>query len=134
MLFGSILFFLFLIFQRFYFSLFSQSSLVHSCVFLVVCPSSCTCGMPPQHGLMSSAVSAPRIWTGETLGHWSRGSELNHSATKPAPGSILFLIGMLLVVFNPKNIPILILLSLSLSLPLSLYMTKLAWIHTSKKR
>ena len=26
------------------------------------------CGMPPQHGLMSGAMSAPRIRTGETLG------------------------------------------------------------------
>ena len=32
--------------------------------------------MPPQHGLMSGAWSAPRIWTGETLGHYNRAQEL----------------------------------------------------------
>ena len=30
------------------------------------------CGTPPQHGLMSSATSAPRIRTSETLGRQSR--------------------------------------------------------------
>ena len=41
--------------------------------------SSILCGMPPQLGLMSGAMSAPRIRTRETLGHWSRACELNHS-------------------------------------------------------
>uniref|UniRef100_A0A9L0IJL6 KRAB domain-containing protein n=1 Tax=Equus asinus TaxID=9793 RepID=A0A9L0IJL6_EQUAS len=31
-----------------------------------------TCGTPPQHGLMSSAMSAPRIRTNETLGRRQR--------------------------------------------------------------
>ena len=43
------------------------------------------CGMPPQHGLMSSAMSAPRIRTGETLGCQSGPRELNHSAMGLAP-------------------------------------------------
>ena len=43
------------------------------------------CRMLPQHGLMSGAMSAPRIRTHESLGRWSRGRELNHSATGPAP-------------------------------------------------
>ena len=30
---------------------------------------------------MSEAMSAPQIWTGETLGHESRARKLNHSAT-----------------------------------------------------
>ena len=30
------------------------------------------CGMLPQHGLMSSAMSAPRIRTNETLGRLQR--------------------------------------------------------------
>ena len=34
---------------------------------------------------MSSAMSVPRIWTGETLSHQSRAHELNHSAMGPAP-------------------------------------------------
>ena len=41
--------------------------------------------MPPQCGLMSGAMCAPRIQTGETLGHWSRACERNHSATGLAP-------------------------------------------------
>ena len=41
--------------------------------------------MPPQHGLMSGAMSSPRIQTGETLGRRSGAHELNHSATGPAP-------------------------------------------------
>ena len=40
--------------------------------------------MLPQHGLMSSAMSVPRI---QTLGHHSGARELNHSAMEPAPGS-----------------------------------------------
>ena len=34
---------------------------------------------------------APRIWTNETLGCQSRGHELNHSATGPAPDLVHFL-------------------------------------------
>ena len=41
--------------------------------------------MPPQRGLMSGAMSAPRIQTSETLGCQSGARELNHSATGPAP-------------------------------------------------
>ena len=67
-------------FKDFIFSFFSQSSPVHSCIFLVV-----ACGMPPQSGFMSGAVSVPRIRTGETLGHRSGAHELNHSATGLAP-------------------------------------------------
>ena len=43
------------------------------------------CGMPPQYGLMSGAMSAPRIQTSETLGFQSGVRELNHSATGLAP-------------------------------------------------
>ena len=43
------------------------------------------CGRLPQRGLMSSAMLAPRIRTGETLGHQSRACRLNHSAMGPAP-------------------------------------------------
>ena len=35
-------------------------------------------------------MSAPRIWTSETLGHWSGAHELNHLATGPAPEWISF--------------------------------------------
>ena len=42
-------------------------------------------GVPPQHGLMSGAMSPPRIRTGETLGCRSGAHELNHSAMGPAP-------------------------------------------------
>ena len=38
--------------------------------------------MPPQRGLMSGAMSSPRI---RTLGRRSKAHELNHSATEPAP-------------------------------------------------
>ena len=41
--------------------------------------------MLPQHGLMSSAMSTPRIWTSEILGRQSGVHKLNHSATGPAP-------------------------------------------------
>ena len=41
--------------------------------------------MLPQHGLMSGAMSAPRIRTGETLGRGGGSRELNHSATGPVP-------------------------------------------------
>ena len=42
------------------------------------------CGMPPEHGLTSSAMSTPRIQTGETLGRRSRVRKLNHLAAGPA--------------------------------------------------
>ena len=41
--------------------------------------------MPPQHDLTSSAMSAPRIRTGETWGRRSGACKLNHSAKGPAP-------------------------------------------------
>ena len=44
--------------------------------------------MPPQHGLMSGAMSPPRIQTRETLGHQSGAHKLNHSTTGPAVFSI----------------------------------------------
>ena len=47
------------------------------------------CGTLPQHGLMSGAMSTPRIRTGETPGHQGRACKLNHSATRMA---LLFLI------------------------------------------
>ena len=43
--------------------------------------------MLPQRGLMSGALSVPRIQTGETLGPHSGARELNHSATGLAPRS-----------------------------------------------
>ena len=58
---------------------------VHSCMFLVVGPSIVVaCGMPPQHGLMSGAMSTPRIRTYKTLGRRSRACQLNHLAMGPA--------------------------------------------------
>ena len=42
-------------------------------------------GTPPQRGLMSSAMSRPRIRTGKTLGLQSRARKLNHSGTGLAP-------------------------------------------------
>ena len=54
-------------------------------MFLVMGPSSCGMWEAPQHGLMSGAMSTPKIWTGETLGRHSGAWELNHSATRPAP-------------------------------------------------
>ena len=47
--------------------------------------------MPPQHGLMSGAMSVPRIQTSETLGRQSRAHELNHSVTGPAPKHIFLI-------------------------------------------
>ena len=38
------------------------------------------CRMPPQHGLMSGAMSAPRIRTCKALGHRFGAHKLNHSA------------------------------------------------------
>ena len=54
-------------FLRFYF--FSPKPPVHSCIFLVVDPSIVVCGTLPQRGVMSSAMSTPRIQTHGTLGH-----------------------------------------------------------------
>ena len=49
--------------------------------------------MPLQHGLMSSALSTPRVWTGETLGCPCRARELNHSAMGQAPpGTVLIFV------------------------------------------
>ena len=42
--------------------------------------------MLPQRGLMSGAMSVPRIRTGETLRRRSGVRELNHLATGPALG------------------------------------------------
>ena len=75
-------------FKDFCFLLFrfsSQIPLVHSYIVLVVGPLVVACGMPPQHGLMSGAMSAPRIWTRETLGPESRVRGLNDSAMGLAP-------------------------------------------------
>ena len=77
------------IFKDFIFPFSPQSLPVHSCVFLLLDPSIVACGMLPQHGLMSGAMSAPRIWTGETLGPRSGGHELNHWATELAPANFL---------------------------------------------
>ena len=38
------------------------------------------CGTPPQRGLMSGAMSTPRIRTGEKPGHRSGVCEINHWA------------------------------------------------------
>ena len=45
------------------------------------------CGTPPQHGLTSSAMSAPRIRTSKTLGHSRRGvQEVDHGPQgRPLP-------------------------------------------------
>ena len=48
--------------------------------------------MLPQHGPMSGAMCAPRIWTGETLGCRSKVHKLNHSAMGPAPKNTIFVI------------------------------------------
>ena len=42
------------------------------------------CGTPPQRGLTSGAMSAPRIQTGETLATTVE-CQLHHLATGPAP-------------------------------------------------
>ena len=50
------------------------------------------CGMPPQCGLTSGAMSTPRIRTGKTLGHRSRAHELNHLVTGwPEPMLLTYL-------------------------------------------
>ena len=60
-------------------------------IFLVVGPPSCGMWTPPQRGLMSGAMSVPRIRTGKTLGHRSGACKPNHSAMGLAPGRFLFL-------------------------------------------
>ena len=59
------------------------------------------CGMPLQHGLMSGAMSTPRIQTGETLGHQSRVHKLNHLATGPAPAPKFFIYSFMASYFTP---------------------------------
>ena len=62
-----------------------QSPPVHSCIFQSQVLLVVACGTPPQHGLTSSAMSTPRIRTGETL-DWRGGArKLNHLVTGPAP-------------------------------------------------
>ena len=46
--------------------------------------------MPSQHGLMSGAMSMPRIQTSETVGRQSGAHEFNHLASGPAPGVASF--------------------------------------------
>ena len=71
----------------FFFSptLFPQIPPVHSYIFYLWVLLAVACGMLSQRGLMSGAMSAPRIRTGETLGRQSGAHELNHSAMGPAP-------------------------------------------------
>ena len=57
------------------------------------------CEMPPQHGLTSSAMSMPRIRTGETLGRQIGAHKLNHMAMGPAPPSFLRLNNMPLNIY-----------------------------------
>ena len=57
--------------------------------------------MPPQRGLKSSATSAPRIRTGETLGCRSGACELNHSAMGPAPNRCFLIIFLILFLYYP---------------------------------
>ena len=79
--------------QFFFFSSSSQSPPVHSCNILVVeYLLVVLCGTPPQHGLMSGAMSMPGIRTHKTLGCRSGAHKLNHSATGLAP--------QLLILFN----------------------------------
>ena len=47
------------------------------CIFWLWVPLVVLCGMPPQHGLTSGAMSMPRIRTGETPGSQSRAHKLN---------------------------------------------------------
>ena len=66
--------FIYLFFKDFFFFVFLPKApryiAVYSSLWVLL---AVPCGMPPQCGLMSSAVSAPRIRTNETLGHlqWS---------------------------------------------------------------
>ena len=78
----------FFLFKDFIFPFSPQSPPVHSCIFQLWVLLVVACGPPPQHGLMSGAMSEPRIWTDETLGGRSRARELNHSASGPAPDTL----------------------------------------------
>ena len=71
-------------FKDFIFPFSPQSPLVHSVCFQLWVLLVVACGTPPQHGLMSGAMSAPRIRTGETLGRCSGACKLNHWAMGPA--------------------------------------------------
>ena len=70
-------------FLRFYFSFFSSKpSGTQLYIFLVVGPSSCGMWDATSAWLNEcGAMSAPRIQTGETLGHRSGACKLNHSPT-----------------------------------------------------
>ena len=62
--------------------------------------------MLPQHGLISGAMSAPRIQTGETLGRQSGACELNHLAMGLAPILSVLGVSVLCVYFClPKFFP-----------------------------
>ena len=50
--------------------------------------------MLPQHGLMSGAMSIPRIRTGETLGRRSGAHELNHSAAGLTPDGYFLILDL----------------------------------------
>ena len=64
--------------------------LLHKAPQYIVVYSSCEClwlcyvGHHLSMAGWVGAMSATRIWTGETLAHWSRAHELNHSATRLA--------------------------------------------------
>ena len=61
----------------------------HSCISQLQVLLVVACGTPPQCGLTSSAMSAPRIQTCKTLGCHSGAQELNHLAMGPAPRIVL---------------------------------------------
>ena len=67
----------------FFFLLLPKGPPVCNCIFLLVV----LYGTPPQRGLMSSAMSMPRIRTGKTQGNRSGVCEVNHSAMVLAPQS-----------------------------------------------
>ena len=52
--------------------------------------SSISCGMLPQHGMMSSAMSVPGVPNPRIQGRGGGGRELNHYNTRPAPISVFF--------------------------------------------
>ena len=57
---------------------------------IYLCLSSQSPFQSPQRGLMSGAMSGPRIRTSKTLGCRSWACKLNHSATGPAPPLVIF--------------------------------------------
>lgn len=67
------------LFSSFFFP--PNSPPVHSCIFQLWVLLVMACGTLPPHGLMSSAMSAARIRTGETPGRRSGADEFNHSVT-----------------------------------------------------